>query len=319
MPREFTGLVGDIGATNARFALVATDGALLHFASLSCAEHASMANAIEAFLSMTGAAIPANAVLAVATTPDGDRGRFTNLPGSFSVSALAHQLGLQRLQVINDFPANALAVPQLTASGLYQVGSGTPVPGAPAVIVGPGSGLGVSAVVPSVDGPLAIVGEGGHVTMAAADDDESAVLAVLRLQFGHVSAERLLSGPGLINLYGALCAIDGAIPQPLTPAGIVAAASGAGDARATRAIDMFCAMLGTIAADLALTFSARGGVYIAGGIVPKLGEAFARSPFRQRFEDKGRFRAHLATVPTYVIGRPDAALLGAARLLPDAG
>jgi glucokinase len=155
------------------------------------------------------------------------------------------------------------------------------------------------------------------VTMAAADDEEAAVLALMRRRYDHVSAERLLSGPGLVNLYGALCEIAGVGSAPLTAAQITDPRIGADDPRAGTAVNMFCAMLGTVAANLALTLGARGGIYIAGGIVPKLGPLFAQSPFRARFEEKGRFSAYLAAIPTLVIVRPDAALLGAAQLLGE--
>jgi glucokinase len=154
--------------------------------------------------------------------------------------------------------------------------------------------------------------------MAAADDAESAVLTLMRRRYDHVSAERLLSGPGLVNLYDALCEVDGALSSGLTAAQISDPAVGARDVHAQQAVAMFCAMLGTAAGNLALTLGARGGIYIAGGIVPKLGEAFGQSNFRARFEDKGRFSSYLAAIPTYVVVRSDAALIGAAQLLDSA-
>jgi glucokinase len=217
--------------------------------------------------------------------------------------------------VINDFHANALAVPHLNGSDLLQVGGGEAVAGMPMGVIGPGSGLGVSAVVPSGDTYVPVAGEGGHVTMAPADARESAVLELMRSRYDHVSAERVLSGPGLVNLYNALCELERFPAASLTAAQISDAQIRATDPRAREAVDMFCAMLGTVAGNLALTLGAHGGVYIAGGIVPKLGEAFAHSPFRARFEAKGRFQAYLAAIPTFVVVRPHAALLGAAQLL----
>jgi glucokinase len=187
----------------------------------------------------------------------------------------------------------------------------------PMGIIGPGSGLGVSAVVPQGDTFVPVAGEGGHVTMAAADDEESAVLGLMRQRYDHVSAERVLSGPGLVNLYNALCELAGKPAAALTAAQISDPQMAAEDACAKKATAMFCAMLGTVAGNLALSLGARGGIYIAGGIVPRLGEAFERSQFRARFEDKGRLRSYLAEIPTYVVVRPDAALLGAAQLLAD--
>jgi glucokinase len=162
---------------------------------------------------------------------------------------------------------------------------------------------------------MPVPGEGGHVTMAPADARESAVLELMRARYDHVSAERVLSGPGLVNLYNALCVLSHVPAAPLTAAQITDPRTGAGDLCAREATAMFCAMLGTVAGNLALTLGARGGIYIAGGIVPKLGQAFAQSPFRARFEEKGRFKAYLAAIPTYVVVRRFAALLGASKLL----
>ncbi len=160
-----------------------------------------------------------------------------------------------------------------------------------------------------------VQGEGGHVTMAAADDREAAVLELMRRRFDHVSAERILSGPGLVNLYNALSELSGEPAAPLTAAQITNPGIENEYPRAREATAMFCAMLGTIAGNLALTIGALGGIYIAGGIVPKLGESFAQSNFRSRFEAKGRFRGYLAAIPTYVITHPEPALLGAAKLV----
>jgi glucokinase len=308
-------LVGDIGATNARFALVNGDGTLSRSADLICRDHPTIAAAIKAYLAAMEGAAPARAVLAVATTPLGDRVTFTNNPWSFSVSELRQRLGIEHLRIINDFHATAWALPHLTADDVHKVGGGEPIEGAPMGVLGPGSGLGVSAAIRVGDRYEAIAGEGGHVTMAPADARESAVLDLLRARFGHVSAERVLSGPGLVNLYCALCEIDGKQAADLSAAEITQAGARGECSYAGTAVEMLCAMLGTVAGNLALTLGARGGIYIAGGIVPKLGEAFARSKFRERFEDKGRFRAYLATIPTLVITRPHAALIGAAQLL----
>lgn len=308
-------LVGDIGATNARFALVNGDGTLSHSGDLLCRRHATAVEAIEAYLAAIEMPPLTRAVLAVATTPDADRVSFTNNSWSFSITELAEQLGIAHLRVINDFHANALALPHLAPSDLSKIGGGEPVDGAPMGVIGPGSGLGVSAAIPAGKRIHAIAGEGGHVTMAPADERESAVLDLLRARFGHVSAERALSGPGLVNLYRALCEIDCKAPADLSAEKITEAGAAGACNYAGAAVTMFCAMLGTVAGNLALTLGARGGIYIAGGIVPKLGEAFACSPFRARFEDKGRFHDYLARIPTYVITRPYAALIGAAQLL----
>jgi len=309
------GLVGDIGGTNARFALVTPAQALTQPRSFLCEDYETFGDAIAAYLAAGDGGRPSRAVLAVAATTTGDQITLTNHPWTFSVADLKARFSLDRLVVINDFYANALAVPRLSAADVLKIGGGEAVPGMPMGVIGPGSGLGVSAVVPQGDAFMAIAGEGGHVSMAAADDEEGAVLGLMRKRYDHVSAERVLSGPGLVNLYNGLCELAGKPAAGLTAAQISDPQTAASDACAKKATAMFCAMLGTVAGNLALTLGARGGIYIAGGIVPRLGEAFARSQFRLRFEDKGRLRAYLAAIPTFVVMRPDAALLGAATLL----
>jgi glucokinase len=311
-----TGLIADIGATNARFALVEPGGAVTHVRALACEDFASLSAAIEAYLAAENLpARPKQGVLAIAAPITGDMVALTNHPWTFSVEAMRKHFGLTQLRVVNDFVANALAVPALTEADRRQVGGGAPVAGAPVGVLGPGSGLGVSVLISKDGGYLPIQGEGGHVTMAAADAREAAVLDLMRGRFDHVSAERFLSGPGLINLYNALCELAGEPAAPLTAAQITDPATEDEFPRARAATEMFCAMLGTIAGNLALTVGARGGIYIAGGIVPKLGAKFAQSGFRARFEAKGRFHGYLAEIPTYVMSHPEPALLGAARLL----
>jgi len=310
------GLVADIGATNTRLARVEPSGAITHVQIFATDEAPALGDLIETYLAgKTGAARPARAVLAIAAPITGDEITLTNFPWTFSIDGLRERLGLKSLRIINDFVANALAVPYFADEDLAQVGTGTPVAGAPVAVIGPGSGLGVSGLAFHDGRAVPIQGEGGHVTMAPADAHEAAVLDLMRKRFDHVSAERVLSGPGILNLYAALCELSGEPQEQFTPAQITDARIGEQHPRAREATQMFCAMLGTIAGNLALTLGARGGVYIAGGIVPRLGAVFAQSTFRTRFEAKGRFRDYLAAVPTYVIVRPFPALLGAARLL----
>ena len=245
----------------------------------------------------------------------GDRVAMTNHPWSFSVQALKSRFRFDRLEVINDFTALALALPRLAAGDRLMVGRGAAAAGAPIGVLGPGSGLGVSGLVPSGRGWIALTGEGGHATMAPATEREGAVLDRMRRRFDHVSAERTLSGPGLVNLYNTLAEIDGVPARSYSAAQITDPTIRAGDPVCLDATTMFCAMLGTLAGNLALTLGARGGVYIGGGIVPKLGESFAESPFRERFEAKGRFETYLAAIPTYVVTHPLPAFLGCAALL----
>jgi len=311
-----TGLIADIGATNTRLALVEPGGAVTRTRVVATDDFASLSDAIEDYLAAEAPPVkPTVAVLAVAAPVTGDTVALTNNPWTFSIQAMGKQFGFTALHVINDFVANALAVPQLTPADRQQIGGGAPVAGAPIGVIGPGSGLGVSILIPQGDRVIPLQGEGGHVTMAAADKREAAVLELMRKRFDHVSAERFLSGPGLVNLYNALCELAKEPAAPFTAAQITNPRAEEDEPRAREATAMFCAMLGTIAGNLALTIGARGGIYIAGGIVPKLGAAFARSDFRARFEAKGRFHDYLAAIPSYVITHPSPALLGAAKLI----
>ncbi len=316
-------LVADIGGTNARFGLI--DGRVIRDVRiLRCAEYPSLEAAASAYLAAIGlagaglagtgpAGRPRRGAFAVAGPVTGDRVAMTNLVWEFSVGRVRDALGLEGLAVINDFTAVALSVPRLGEDDRRQVGAGAPQPGGVVAVLGPGSGLGVSGLIPGPGGRWsALSGEGGHVTMAPISDRESAVLGQLRKSFEHVSAERVLSGPGLVNLHAALSILDGREPEALTAARIVESAVAGGHPHCVEAVEMFCAMLGTVAGNLALTLGARGGVYIAGGIVPKLGPLFTHSRFRKRFLEKGRMRDFLEPVPTYVVTHELPAFLGLA-------
>jgi glucokinase len=310
------GLIGDIGATNARFALVERGKRISAPRVLPTDEYAGIGEAIAAFLAdERPASPPARAVLAVASPATGDQVTFTNNPWSFSRADLQHRLGLERLVIVNDFVACALAIPRLAEHDRRQVGGGTRVAGAPIGVLGPGTGLGVSALIPLAGTYVPVESEGGHVTLAGENAREDAVLAVLRRRFDHVSAERILSGPGLVNLYNALCELSGTRAAALSAAQITDPRIAEEDANAREAKATFCAMLGGVAGNLALTLGARGGVYIAGGIVPKLGGYLAQSAFRARFQAKGRLGAYLAAIPTYIVVHPWPALIGASHLL----
>jgi glucokinase len=311
-----TWLVADVGATNARFGLVSPKGAVLHTRTLAVADHPTIGDSITAYLGERGALpMPHQGAIAIASTITGDRVAMTNHPWSFSIAALKSQLGFDRLEVINDFTALALALPHLSPEDRRPIGGGASSAGAPIGVLGPGSGLGVSGLIPASAGWIALAGEGGHATMAPATDRESAVLDRMRRHFDHVSAERILSGPGLVNLYNTLAMLDGVPSKGYTAAQITDPAIGAADPLCAEATSLFCAMLGTMAGNLALTLGARGGIYIGGGIVPRLGQRFAESPFRARFEAKGRFSQYLAAIPTYVVTHPLPAFLGCAAVL----
>ena len=289
---------------------------------LPCAAHASLADAITEYLRQTGHAAPKDCAIAIANPVVGDQVKMTNHHWAFSISALRAHFGFEQLRVLNDFTALALALPLLAPDELRQVGGGAAVPDAAIGLIGPGTGLGVSGLLPNGRGGwVPLQGEGGHVTLAGCTPREHAVLQWIAALHGHASAERAVSGQGLVDVHRALCAIDGA-PEPsaaLDAAAITTAALGAGDARALEAVELLCAFLGTAAGNLALTLGARGGMYIGGGIVPRLGAAFERSPFRTRFEAKGRFSAFVAAIPVYVIQASQSpALRGAASALEAA-
>ncbi len=315
-------LVADIGGTNARFALQHPGARAGAAVVLRCADHADIETAVRAALERAEpAAAPRHAAIAVAAPVTGDRIDMTNHPWAFSQRGLRQALGLERLVVVNDFTAIALAVPRLEADDRRQVGGGAPVVDAPVAVIGPGTGLGVSGLVPTDGGWTPVAGEGGHVDLAPANAREIALLERLQRRFDHVSLERVLSGPGLVNLYRAVAEIDGAAPAD--DAALPTAEQITERARrgvcplCDESVATFCALLGAAAGDLALTLGARGGVYIAGGIVPKLGPAFDEERFRQRFEAKGRFAAYLAPIPTYVITEARPALIGLAGLLDN--
>lgn len=319
MSQSYPRLLGDIGGTNARWAWQDRPGAPLQDISvMGCEASASVYEAAASYLARHGAQAPQAACIGVATAITGDHISFTNSPWSFSVAALKQALGVQRCLVINDFTALAMSLPMLAAGDLRPLGGGQAVPGAPMALLGPGTGLGVSGLLTNARGVCsALSGEGGHVTLAPANDLESEVLHCLRARHGHVSAERVLSGFGLVNLYQASCEMRGESAGELEAADIGQAAIAGGDTACRQAVDLFSSFLGNVAGNLALTLGARGGVYVGGGIVPRLGAAFDAALFRQRFEDKGRFGSYLRAIPTWVITAATPALLGASRALDD--
>jgi glucokinase len=311
-----TWLVGDIGATNARFGLVSPGAKLLHWRSYAVEHYPTIEDALADYLgARNDLPMPRRAAIAVASPITGDWVAMTNHPWRFSIAALKARFGFERLDVINDFTALALALPRLGPDDRMTVGEGATVPGAPLAVLGPGSGLGVSGLVPCGAAWVPLNGEGGHATMAPATDRESAVLDRMRRHFDHVSGERVLSGPGLVNLYNTLAALGEIPSRGYTAAQITDLAMRGEDPLCTETTAMFCAMLGTMAGNLALTLGARGGVFIGGGIVPRLGRFFADSPFRARFEAMGRFAPYLAAIPTHVVTHQLPAFLGCAAVL----
>ncbi|MDS4041038.1 MAG: glucokinase [Candidatus Competibacter sp.] len=308
-------LVADIGGTNARFARVDADGRPYAERSLPGADFPGLTAAAKAYLDATGGSRPVRAAVAVATPVTGDWIQFTNSDWSFSIEAARRELGLERLTILNDFTALALALPLLGPDERRTVGGGAAAPEAPIGLIGAGTGLGVSGLVWSGERWIPLQTEGGHVTFAAADEREWAIGRILQRRFGHVSPERLLSGPGLMNLHAALAELEGWPAESLDPADITDRGLTGACPHCRDVLGLFCGALGAAAGNLALTLGARGGVYIGGGIVPRLGDFFDRSTFRARFEAKGRFSGYLATIPTWVITAAHPALRGVAAAL----
>jgi glucokinase len=303
-------LLGDIGATNARFALL-HNGTLGPVQWFEVCDFPRLTDAVDRFLNghCNGSSI-ASAVLAVAGPVDGGRCALTNCPWMIDGIELREALRLAEVRVVNDFQATAFSLPHLAADDLCALGAGRAVPEAPMAVLGPGTGFGVACLVPSAQGPVVIPSEGGHASFAATSHREDAVIDHLRGEFGHVSAERVISGSGLENLYRAIAVLDGTEPLLRTAAEITQAALGNTCPTARAALDMFCAMLGSVAGNIALMFGARGGIYIAGGIAPRIVDHLKRSAFRARFEDKGRFRGYLEAIPSNVIMRSAATFIG---------
>jgi glucokinase len=308
-------LLIDLGATTARFALQRPGGAPEQVVRMPVAEQPDLAAAIRTYLAETGAR-PAAGAFAVASAITGDRVALTNHLWSFSIAETKGQFGFQHLSVVNDFTAIALALPRLGPEDVVKLGGGPGRSGAPLAVLGPGTGLGASGLLPTPSGWIAISGEGGHVTLPAIEPREEEIIHALRRRFGHVSAERAVSGQGLVNLYSALAELSGAAAPPdLAPADITDRALGGADPIAEETLDRFCALLGTVAGNLTLTLGALGGCFIAGGIAPKIQAFLAGSRFRARFEQKGRFRDYLAPIPTWLVVRRTPAFLGLAHLM----
>ncbi|MEX0729350.1 MAG: glucokinase [Aquisalimonadaceae bacterium] len=307
-------LVADIGGTNARFAVLDAPGRdPEHERVLACADYPDLIQATEAYLAGLPRQRPARAAMAIANPVTGDRVRMTNHHWAFSIEETRQALGLRALHMVNDLTAQALAVRHLPAESLLSLGGGPGVENAPLAILGPGTGLGVSGLIPCGGHWEPLHGEGGHVSFSPVSDREIGVLQVMHREHDHVSVERLASGMGLVNLYRCLAILDGAVPELLKPADITRRAADHACPHCVEAVRMFCGILGNITGNLILTLGARGGFYICGGIVPRLGDLFDVDYFRERMEAHGRFRPYLAEIPGYVVLAPHPALLGLSR------
>jgi glucokinase len=295
-------LVADIGGTGSRLARL-RDGRLIEAAATySNREFSAFSSVLESFLA-GHPTLPAQMALAVAGPVHNQSVTMTNLGWTICAEDLAESFRIPRVVIVNDFAAIAWATIGMNAADLFQVGGGTPLAKANRGVIGPGTGLGVSGLIAAGDNWEALTGEGGHVTLAATDPEEASLFARVAAEFGHCSAERLISGPGLARIYMLVAGAK------LPPEDITQRAQ-AGDVAAMHAVELFCRLLGTVTANLALTLGAQGGIYLAGGILPAIKELFAASGFRERFEAKGRFANYLAAIPTYIVTRPTPSFVG---------
>ncbi|WP_377703592.1 glucokinase [Pseudoduganella sp. UC29_71] len=316
-------LLADVGGTNARFALEVAAGSIAHINVLACADYPSLADALRAYLALPEVAAVAgggirHGAIAIANPVTGDFVRMTNHHWEFSIEALRTECGFDVLAVVNDFTALASSLPFLSDEQKRQVGGGTAQAGAPLGLIGAGTGLGVSGLIPGKDGGwTALLSEGGHVSFSPANPTEVAILQYAWTEFEHVSAERLMSGVGIELIYRALCHHRGVSAEQIAVPEIVRRALDGECALCDEVVETFCCMLGTVAGNLGVTLGAQGGIYIGGGIVPRLGARFDRSGFRARYEQKGRFAQYLARIPTFVITAQYPAFVGVSAILSD--
>jgi glucokinase len=312
--RKESAILADIGATNARFALL-VGPSIGATATYAVADYTSPVDAARAFLAGPGRGhSPTRALIAAAGPAANGRVSLTNAAWTVDAARLRHGLDLEQVDVLNDFEALGWALPALRAEDRFSLGGGKPVERGTMAVMGPGSGFGLAALAFGAGGATVLVTEGGHATLPSENRREDAIILALREQVHHVSVERVLSGPGLVQLYRAIAKIDAVTVPERSSGGIVRHAI-AGDCKVSReALELFCAFLGSVAGNLALTFGARGGLFIGGGIAARFTEFLRRSAFRERFEAKGRLSSYLADIPTAVITHPHPAFLGLARL-----
>ena len=309
--------VADIGGTNLRIAPSRAES-LQTPQLLACDDFATITDALQEGFGMLGLT-PRRGAIAVAGPITQDQVTMTNGPWSFSIASLCRELGLDELKIANDLEALAHALPHLPSDELKQIGGTAAAPGAARAVLAPGTGLGVSGLVPTDTGFAAIAGEGGHVDFGPANEREVEIWRWFAGRHDHVSAERLLCGPGLLDLYRAVAEVDGATPardpDNVDAPALVDLARNKQCAVAVATVRDFSAILGAVAGNLALTLGARAGVYLAGGVISGLGNAFDRVAFRERFDAKGRFRAYLETIPCYIVTTAHPTLIGLARLV----
>lgn len=307
-------LLADIGATNARFALL-EGGDLVVSETYAVADHASPIDAARAFLAGPSAGRrPDRALIAAAGPVHDGRVTLTNASWIVDPDRIAKGLDMREVQVLNDFEALGWSLPALRPDDLVMVGAAHGGERETMAVLGPGTGFGLAALAYGQQEQIVLVTEGGHATLSSENRREDAIILALRQRLHHVSVEAVLSGPGLIQLYHAIAKTDGRVVPPRDSREIIEHAL-AGDCEVSReALELFCAFLGGAAGNVALALGARGGIFIAGGIVPRFTDFLQHSAFRERFEAKGRMSAYLTRIPTAVIVHPMPAFVGLAHL-----
>lgn len=305
-------IVGDIGGTHARLAIADVDElAITNFVVFRSKMFASLKDIVAAYIESIPYR-PRMAAFGIAGPTGSATFRPTNLPWSFTYDELKAAAGVEHLLVINDFEALARALPSLTDHDLNRISGDQPAEGATKVVLGPGTGLGVAGLASSPSGWVAVASEGGHMSFPCENQEELAIVDRMREDGGHVSFERLISGPGLARLYEVLGSMKGQEVEPLPVPDIVKRALAKDDALAEEALGLFVNWLGRFAGDVALAYGARGGIYVGGGIVPRILDLMKDGTFRTAFLSKGRLASFLEQIPVYVIRAHDAGLRGAA-------
>lgn len=318
----FPYIVADIGGTNARFALAtAKQGEqfiLEHIEILQGADYPSFEDALAAYIDGLGGVQPKSACVALAGPVDGDRFKMTNLSWEFSRTEVMAKFGFDQFEMLNDFAAVAVSTSRLSGEHLESLVKGQRAAGNKAIF-GPGTGLGVAGLAQNGGAWLPIPSEGGHVNIAPATERECDVIKAAIRTHGHVSAETFLSGPGLVNLYKAVCDVRGEAAQDIEPKDVSGRALDGSDEACLETLQHFCAFLGSLAGNLALTYGAKGGVYIAGGILPRFSDFVRASEFESRFRNKGIMSKYLVDIPVDLVIHDQTAFLGAAAWLEQVG
>ncbi|MGB5750649.1 MAG: glucokinase [Desulfobacterales bacterium] len=312
-------VVADIGATNIRFARLTAGGLPGPVVKFATAKFPDFTAALAHFLKREGGPRPVRIALAVAGPVHGDEVKLTNNQWQFSVRRLTKELDLAQLVIVNDLEAMALVLPHLTPGETMLVGNeiGNRSIAAPMAVLCPGTGMGIAGLVPTDQGWRPIATEGGHTSLSPLTEKEIAIWQFLRERYGRVSVERVLSGPGLVELYTALASLEGKDAGVVSPEDIVSLALNGESPLALETVEIFCGWLGDVAGDVALMYVARGGVFLAGDILLSIFEILKQSQFRRRFENKGRGTGIVTATPTFLISCESPVLRGCAYLLDD--